>query len=386
MPACPRPIAAALALLAALAATAAAAAEIGGVGMRHAQGATRVALTLSEPVPWRARAAADPARLVIELEAAGRPALPVPPPGGLVAGLRAGLAAPGRTRLELRLARPARLAEAVMTRTAQGARLRVILAPSDGAAPAPAPAPAPPPPAPPAAGADPRPLAMIDPGHGGIDPGAVRGAVQEKEIVMTFARDLAAALEADPGWRVAMTREDDRYLGLRERVARAEAAGADLLLSIHANTVARGDAVWASVFTLSSTASDAETEALAVQENRADVLAGADLSGDPDDVARAVIELSQRATNRASRRMGDALAGALGEATPMLRGRAHAQAGFRVLKSPSTPSALVELGFLSNAEDLARMRDPDWRAGAAAAIIAGLEAWRAAPALRLAAE
>ncbi|MGM0585843.1 MAG: N-acetylmuramoyl-L-alanine amidase [Pseudomonadota bacterium] len=360
------------------------AAELRAIGLRHAQGATRAALELSAPGGWRVFALEGPPRLVVDLEAGKAPAPPEPPPGGLVAAVRSGLAAPGRARVVFELARPARLAEGVMTRTADGARLRLAIAPADGMSrtgwpdgPVPA--------SPPASPGDPRPLVMIDPGHGGMDPGAVRGETVEKEIVLVFARALAAEIAADGRWRAALTREDDRYLGLRERVGRAEAAGAEAFLSIHANTVARGDAEGASVFTLAATASDAQTRALAMYENQADVTAGTELSGEPDDVARAVVELSRRATNRASRRLGGRLAKALGAATPMLRGREHAQAGFRVLKSPRIASALLELGFLTNSDDLARMRDPAWRREAAQAVLEGLEAWRGGPGGRLAA-
>jgi N-acetylmuramoyl-L-alanine amidase len=198
----------------------------------------------------------------------------------------------------------------------------------------------------------------------------------EKALVLDFALDLAAALDASGRWRAGLTRDDDRYLGLGERVRLAEAAGAAALLSIHANTVTRGDAVGATVFTLSDGASDAEAEALAALENRAGAVEGVDLAADGDDVARALIDLSRRRALARGRALGAALSRSLGRATPMLRDRAHAQAGFRVLTSPEVPSALIELGFLTNAEDLARMRDPAWRREASAAILRGLDRWR----------
>lgn len=351
------------------------------IGLRHARDTTRIAIGLPAPAPFRVFSLDGPPRLVVDLEADRFAPPPGPPPGGLVAGLRAGLAAPGRARLAIDLAQPAALAEATLSPRPDGSVvLRLILAPQDPPAfsaaagwPEDARPSAPSPDD--AAPADPRPLLMIDPGHGGMDPGAVRGAAVEKRIALTFAQDLRDAAVA-AGWRAELTRDDDRYLGLRERVLRAEAAGAAAFLSIHANTVARGEAEGASVFTLSATASDRQTESLALYENRADVLAGADLSGDADDVARTLLELSQRNTILASRLLGEALVAELSKVTPMLRGRAHAHAGFRVLKSPVIPSALIELGFLSNPSDLRRISAPDWRRRAAKATIAGLEDWR----------
>ncbi len=369
-----------VALLAALAASAAPATEAQVIGLRHAEGRTRIAVALPEAAPFRIFMLDAPPRMVVDLAAEGIAPPPGPPPGGLVASLRTGMAAPGRARLALDLSRPASLSEAVVARRPDGtAVLRIILAPQDAdgfSATAGWPDGGHPPAPPlPAAPVDPRPLVMIDPGHGGMDPGAVRGTAVEKEIALIFAQDLRAALEA-AGWRAELTRDDDRYLGLRERVSRAEAAGAAALLSIHANTVARGEAEGASVFTLSATASDRETEALALYENRADVLAGADLSGDADDVARALLELSQRGTILASRLLGEALVAELSDVTPMLRGRAHAHAGFRVLKSPVIPSALIELGFLSNPKDLRRMSQAQWRGEAAQAMVHALGDWR----------
>ena len=360
------------------------------IGLRHVEGRTRVALRLPRATGFEVFALADPPRLVVAFDApAWEGAPPPPPPGGLVRAVRAGLAADGRARLVLELARPARLAEAVQFPDPDDAtgptvlRLELAYASPDGfAAVAGWPegrgplAPAPPP-------ADPRPLVMIDPGHGGMDPGAIRGEAVEKALVMTFARDLARALLATGRWRVALSREDDRYLGLAERVARAEAAGAAALLSIHANTVARGDAVGASIFTLAAAgSSDAETAALADSENRADVAPGDDRAVEPDAALRAVHEIGMRRALVASRLLGADLAAHLGQATPMLRGRAHSQAGFRVLRSSRVPAALVELGFLSNAQDLARMRDPAWRRRAAEALTAGLDAWAGAEAAR----
>ncbi|MFO7853686.1 MAG: N-acetylmuramoyl-L-alanine amidase [Paracoccaceae bacterium] len=347
-------------------------------GFRSVGAELRVAVRLPAAGPWRAFALAPPPRLVIALPEGPMPAAPPPPPpGSLLSGARAGAGPEGRPRLVLDLARPARLMRAELTRHDQGAGLRFALAPGrpsaadwpEGARPkgraeaGPAPA-------------DPRPLVMIDPGHGGIDPGAHRGDAVEKALVLDFALDLAAAIDASGRWRAALTRDDDRYLGLTDRVGLAESAGASALLSIHANTVSRGAATGATVFTLSDGASDAEAEALAALENRAEAVGGVGLTVDGDDVARALIDLSRRRALARGRALGEALAASLGAETPMLRDREHAQAGFRVLTSAEVPSALIELGFLTDAEDLARMRDPAWRRRAASAILNGLDRWR----------
>lgn len=374
------------------------------IGLRHADGRTRLALSLPGPGPWRIFTLDQPPRLIVDVAAGGwvgpRPA---PPPDGLIAGLRAGVAEAGRARLALDLKGPARLEEATMTPLpGGGARLRVILAPqtqdrfaqtagwppgaraSGGRAGSAADLRGAPDPR-----ADDRPLVMVDAGHGGFDPGAIRGEAVEKTLALAFARELAQALQDTGRWRAELTRNDDRYLGLDERVTLAEAAGASAFISIHANTVARGEALGASVFSLASRATDDETGALASSENQADLRSPEGHEADPaappaggDDIAAIIEAIGRGPATLASRSLADALAEELGVVTPMLRGRAHAQARFRVLRSTRMASSLVELGFLSNPDDLARMSDPSWRRIAARALAEGLEAWRVDEAAR----
>jgi len=199
----------------------------------------------------------------------------------------------------------------------------------------------------------PRPkLVMIDPGHGGRDPGAlgVRGT-QEKSVVITIARDLQRELLAGGRYRVLLTRGGDSYVALRERVARAQEAKADLFLSLHADSHPDSEVRGASVYTLSEDASDREAAALAARENREATVSGVRLAEQPDVVARALVAMSQRGTVNDSRRLADTIVQTFGSNGVRLLPRTHRQAGFAVLTSPDIPAALVEMGYLSNPQD-----------------------------------
>jgi N-acetylmuramoyl-L-alanine amidase len=196
-------------------------------------------------------------------------------------------------------------------------------------------------------------LVYLDPGHGGRDPGALglRGT-QEKTVVMAIARELQKELLAGGRYRVLLTRGTDTYVGLRERVARAQAAKADLFLSLHADAHSDSDVRGASVYTLSEDASDREAAALAARENRADaVVSGVRLGDQSDVVARTLVAMSQRGTVNDSRRLADTIVLTFGKSGVRLLPRSHRQAGFAVLTSPDIPAALVELGYLSNPQD-----------------------------------
>ena len=200
----------------------------------------------------------------------------------------------------------------------------------------------------------PRPkLVFLDPGHGGRDPGAlgVRGT-QEKGVVMAIARDLQRELLAGNRYRVLLTRTFDAYVPLRERVARAQAANADLFLSLHADSCADSSVRGASVYTLSEVASDREAAALAARENRADaIVSGVKLANESDVAARTLVAMSQRGTINESRRLAETIVRTFGSGGVRLLPHTHRQAGFAVLTSPDIPAALVELGYLSNPQD-----------------------------------
>ena len=196
-------------------------------------------------------------------------------------------------------------------------------------------------------------LVFLDPGHGGRDPGAlgVRGT-KEKVVVMSIARELQRELLAGNRYRVLLTRTFDAYVPLRERVARAQTAKADLFLSLHADSCADSGVRGASVYTLSEVASDREAAALAARENRADaVVSGMKLSSESDAVARTLVAMSQRGTMNDSRRLAETIVQTFSRGGVRLLPHTHRQAGFAVLTSPDIPAALVELGYLSNVQD-----------------------------------
>ena len=195
--------------------------------------------------------------------------------------------------------------------------------------------------------AKPRPrLIALDPGHGGTDPGALGvNGVQEKNVVITVARELQVQLQAGGRYRVMLTRASDTFVALRERVARAEQVKADLFLSIHADSHPDADVRGASIYTLSEEASDREAAALAAREN------GGPMNVPSGTVARTLVAMAQRGTGNDSRRFADTVVGTFAKSGVRLLPRSHREAGFAVLTSPDIPAALVELGYLSNPQD-----------------------------------
>jgi N-acetylmuramoyl-L-alanine amidase len=206
----------------------------------------------------------------------------------------------------------------------------------------------------PRAKANPKPyLVVLDPGHGGIDPGAIgHSGVYEKDVALAAAREVARQLEATRRYRVRLTRKDDEFIPLPERVARARAAGGDLFLSIHADALPNAGMRGASVYTLSEQASDKAAAALAARENKADLIAGIDLSHH-EPVAR-------RQTNNLSIRLARELVTELGHEVRLLN-NSHRSAGFVVLKAPDIPSALVEMGCLSNRTEEQLLQRPSYQ-------------------------
>jgi N-acetylmuramoyl-L-alanine amidase len=209
-------------------------------------------------------------------------------------------------------------------------------------------------PAPPARPRPPQPrLIALDPGHGGHDPGALGiGGTQEKNVVIAVARELQRQLLAGGNYRVMLTRSADTYVPLRERVARAQDAKADLFLSIHADSHADASVRGASVYTLSEAATDREAAALAARENReVSPVAGLKLDDKPASVAQTLVAMTQRGTVNASNKFADSIVQTFGRNGVRLLPRSHREAGFAVLTAPDIPATLVELGYLSNPQD-----------------------------------
>jgi len=197
-----------------------------------------------------------------------------------------------------------------------------------------------------------RPLIVIDPGHGGHDPGAGAGELKEKMLTLRLARALRDELLKGGGIRVALTRDDDRYLMLTERSSIARRLKADLFLSIHADSVESSDARGASVYVLSEKGSSDAAARIAARENAADIINGVALDGTSDAVSAILVDLSQRKTLTGSSEFARLIAREL-DGRLRLRANTVQSAAFVVLKSPDLPSALFEAGYISNPEDQA---------------------------------
>jgi N-acetylmuramoyl-L-alanine amidase len=221
----------------------------------------------------------------------------------------------------------------------------------------------------------PPPLVMLDPGHGGKDPGAIGvSGTYEKHVALATAEELRRQLEATGRYRVALTRARDVFIPLDDRVAHAQAQGAALFVSMHADALSDHDVRGASVYTLATTASDAQTAALAQRENSADRFAGPAWRNTPPEVARILASLVRKETRAGSARLARDLVGSLDQQLPMLP-NPERHAGFVVLKAADIPSVLVEMGFMSNPRDEAALRRPDHRAKVAVAMKRAVEAY-----------
>ena len=207
-----------------------------------------------------------------------------------------------------------------------------------------------------------RPLVVIDPGHGGHDPGASGEGHVEKDLVLDLARALRQRIVEGGGIRVALTREDDRFLVVEERFEIARALGADLFLSIHADSAGDRDGVsGASIYTLSDTASSQAAARFAARENRADAINGVVLNGENAAVNSILIDLAQRRTSEGSAEFAVLIEREGGD-TLRFRPEPRRSAALRVLRAPDVPSVLYEAGYISNPDDTARLASPAGRA------------------------
>ena len=338
-------------------------------------GQTRFVADISEKIDIRAFMLANPFRVVVDLP---QVTFKLPPRAGetkrgLIKAYRFGLVMQGGSRIVIDLARPARIEKAFMldATTDQPARLVLDLVATDRESfmrtialenraadlatrkperngdnkPS----------------SDPRPLVVLDPGHGGIDNGTrAPSGESEKTIVLEFCLLLRDRIEKTGKYRVVMTRSDDTFVSLADRAQLARSRKASLFVSVHADALRRGEAQGTTVYTLSERASDPAAARFAEAENRADVIAGLDLSSEPDDVADILIDLARRETKAFSVQFARGLVGEL-RSTARLHREPLKSAGLRVLRAPDVPSVLVELGFVTNKEDVKLLTSEVWR-------------------------
>jgi N-acetylmuramoyl-L-alanine amidase len=221
---------------------------------------------------------------------------------------------------------------------------------------------------------DKRHIVVLDPGHGGVDPGAIGvSGNYEKVLTLAMAKELARQLTATGRYKVVLTRTDDRFMALRDRVAFARSAGAELFISIHADSHSDSETRGASVYTLSETGSDREAALLAQKENKADVIAGLDLNRQAPDVQSILIDLAQRETTNRSRVFAGLLVQDLAKAGIPLVQRPNRSAGFAVLTATDVPAALIELGYLSNPSEDRRLRTPGYEQRMARAMVQAID-------------
>jgi N-acetylmuramoyl-L-alanine amidase len=220
-----------------------------------------------------------------------------------------------------------------------------------------------------------KPTIVIDAGHGGQDPGTSGyNGTQEKEITLHYAYALRDALLKTGRYHVALTRDDDRYLLLRDRVKRARKAKGDLFISLHADSAPTRYARGLSVYTISEKASDKEAEQLAAKENKADVIGGMDLSSASKDVADILIDLAGRETRAKSAKFADLAVRYLGREVHLLS-NTHRFAGFAVLKAPDIPSVLIEIGFLTTPREEHLLKSTAYQAKVVHAVVKAIDSY-----------
>ena len=349
-----------------------------------------LSLALSHAVPWRVFTLDEPKRLVVELRGTDWAGTDVASllQGDNATGATLGKGEPGWSRLEVGLGRALAVAEAGMSVEDGGsARLHLVLKVTDDASFAASAATeskdevsmatA----ASAAAPTDNAFVVAIDPGHGGIDPGAERAGMKEADLMLALGQELAEALEG-AGMVPVLTREEDSFVPLQERMTLARAAGADVLVSLHADALKEEDASGASVYTLTDEAISEASGKMVERHEGSDLLAGLDLHGEDDTVATALMDLARSDTAPASRRLAESLARELPRAGAPVNDHALRQAPLAVLNAADFPSVLLETGFLSDDGDRARLSTPGGRAPIVRGIVAALKAWAAAEADR----
>ena len=351
---------------------------------------------LSAPLDATAFVLADPDRVIVDLPQtdfaldpeAGKAVDPPHRKTGLIASFRFGQLVPGKSRIVVDLGAPARILLAACDKLDSDGHVRLVveLAKTDRrsfeaavqrariqlaalAQPRKAPKPEP---------ESAKPVIMIDPGHGGIDHGAMVKGLIEKELVFDFAKAVAAKLDADGHFKVVMTRDDDSFVPLSERVRMARDGNAALFVSIHADTLSSAaDVSGATVYTLSDRASDAEAARVAEKENQSDAAAGLDKTEDASDVSGILFDLTRRETRAYSQFFAHTLVN-YWRVAGRLNKNPRRSAGFLVLKAPDVPSVLLELGYHSNEKDGLALASAQWRDKASSQVAEAIEAFFAA--------
>lgn len=360
--------------------------------VRDTDAGISVTLYLSQAVPYRVFTIEEPRRLVMDFRevdwrGASRAAL-LNADGAT--DLRFGALRPGWSRLVIDLARPMLVTEAGMqvdTRDGTADLLVLLVESTEESFVA-------------ASGAPPDPdwdlgvdlptslqampevedgptVVVIDPGHGGIDPGAQRGGVVEADVMLQLAQELAEALSRAGGFQPVLTRQSDIFVPLAERMTLARAAGADAFLSLHADALDDDVTRGASVYTLTKEGQDQASERMAERHDRGDLLAGVDLSGQDDTVATVLMDLARLETGPQAERLAQSIVTGLSDAGARLNSRPRREAKLAVLNAADFPSVLIEVGFLSNADDRARITSTEGRAAMVAGLVQALQRWKA---------
>ncbi|TRW97667.1 AMIN domain-containing protein [Paracoccus sp. M683] len=348
-------------------------------------------LTLDQPVPYRVFLLDGPPRLVVDLKGLDfGTAQPAQLFGaGLVPAIRWGRFQRGWSRIVAELPGPYAITQSSLSTRAMQPRLTIALKPVPpedfrprasaaaalrnlpdpaklgvGAADA----------AKPDGLVADRLLVALDPGHGGIDPGALADGESEAKIVLSFALAARDALER-AGIGVVLTRADDRFLGLEARMTAAREAGADLFISLHADALPAGEAAGATIYLWDPAANDAATRILAERHDRDDLLAGLDLTGTDDGLAGVLMDMVRTETQPRSVNFAKFLASRMALSGIDMHRRPVQGARFSVLKSPDIPSVLLELGFLTDPTDRSHLTDPAWQSQMVGALVAAISGW-----------